>query len=66
MHRSNKLVAQECVKDLAKFDMMYMKHSPAQHHRLLIQTLNADYEQSKEDWRRELKWQEAFTSDSSS
>jgi hypothetical protein len=61
LHTSNKLVAQECVSDLARFDKRYIQHSPSPHPMVLLQTLNEDYEKSREDWRRDQKWEQALS-----
>ncbi|MGD0177670.1 MAG: hypothetical protein ABSC50_12695 [Candidatus Bathyarchaeia archaeon] len=60
LHKSNKGVAQECANDLAGFDKKYMKRSPSPRPMLHIKTMHEDYEKSKEDWRRDQKWEEAF------
>lgn len=60
LHKSNNAVAEECAGDLARFDKGYMQHSPRPQRNLHLETLDDDYEESKEDWRREEKWQEAF------
>jgi hypothetical protein len=59
-HKSNKIVAKQCTTDLAVFDRKYMKHSPNPHAMLHIKTMRGAYEKSKEDWRRDKKWEEAF------
>ena len=60
LHKSNMTVAQFCADDLAEFDKKYLKDSPRPHPMLHIETMREEYEESKEDWRREEKWKEAF------